>query len=119
EPAVRQSASGGLSNNRPGMINREAVTMMRMDDEPQVMDTQSHQGSNVVIGPGVVLQGRYEIQAILGDGGMGRVFAARDRLKDEDVAIKVLRNELLSSAAARGRFISEAKVSCKLAHPNI
>lgn len=99
-------------------VNRDAVTIMRVDDlaesEPQV-----HQGSNVVIGPGVVLQGRYEIQAVLGDGGMGRVFAARDRLKDEEVAIKVLRNELLSSAAARGRFLSEAKVSCKLAHPNI
>ena len=104
EPATRQ-------------VNREAVTMMRMDDaEPE---SQSHHGSNVVIGPGVVLQGRYEIQAVLGDGGMGRVFAARDRLKDEEVAIKVLRNELLSSAAARGRFLSEAKVSCKLAHPNI
>ncbi len=104
EPATRQ-------------VNREAVTMMRMDDAEQ--EAQTHHGSNVVIGPGVVLQGRYEIQAVLGDGGMGRVFAARDRLKDEEVAIKVLRNELLSSAAARGRFLSEAKVSCKLAHPNI
>src|SRR3546814_13859170 len=73
--------------------------------------SQTHHGSNVVIGPGVGLQGRYEIHAVLGDGGMGRVFAARDRLKDEEVAIKVLRNELLSSAAARGRFLSEAKVS--------
>ena len=104
EPATRQ-------------VNREAVTMMRMDDAEA--EAQTHHGSNVVIGPGVVLQGRYEIQAVLGDGGMGRVFAARDRLKDEEVAIKVLRNELLSSAAARGRFLSEAKVSCKLAHPNI
>jgi tRNA A-37 threonylcarbamoyl transferase component Bud32 len=105
EPATRQ-------------VNREAVTMMRMDEagEPE---TQVHHGSNVVIGPGVVLQGRYEIQAVLGDGGMGRVFAARDRLKDEEVAIKVLRNELLSSNAARTRFLAEAKVSCKLAHPNI
>jgi tRNA A-37 threonylcarbamoyl transferase component Bud32 len=123
EPATRQvSRSSGMGRE---MVNREAVTMMRSADdedvlpEPQTYQTQSHQGSNVVIGPGVVLQGRYEIQAVLGDGGMGRVFAARDRLKDEEVAIKVLRNELLSSAAARGRFLSEAKVSCKLAHPNI
>lgn len=120
EPATRQVSRSGAG------VNREAVTMMRAADdeddvlpEPQTYQTQSHQGSNVVIGPGVVLQGRYEIQAVLGDGGMGRVFAARDRLKDEEVAIKVLRNELLSSAAARGRFLSEAKVSCKLAHPNI
>jgi hypothetical protein len=120
EPATRQvNRSGAGVKNRSG-VNREAVTMMRAADdeddvrpEPQVHEShQTHQGSNVVIGPGVVLQGRYEIQAVLGDGGMGRVFAAKDRLKDEEVAIKVLRNELLSSAAARGRFLSEAKVSC-------
>jgi len=67
----------------------------------------------------MLLMGRYRIESVLGDGGMGRVFAARDQLKDEEVAIKVLRSELLSSVAARGRFLSEAKVSCRLAHPNI
>jgi tRNA A-37 threonylcarbamoyl transferase component Bud32 len=71
------------------------------------------------IGSGAVLLGRYSIESVLGDGGMGRVYAARDQLKEEDVAIKVLRSELLSSVAARGRFLSEAKVSCRLAHPNI
>ena len=50
---------------------------------------------------------------------MGNVYAARDRLKDEDVAIKVLRQDLLFSTAAKDRFLAEAKVSCNLSHPNI
>jgi serine/threonine protein kinase len=50
---------------------------------------------------------------------MGNVYAARDRLKDEDVAIKVLRQDLLFSTAAKERFLAEAKVSCNLSHPNI
>ena len=69
--------------------------------------------------PGAVLSSRLEIGALLGQGGMGNVYAARDRLKDEDVAIKVLRQDLLFSTAAKDRFLAEAKVSCSLSHPNI
>jgi serine/threonine protein kinase len=69
--------------------------------------------------PGAVLSSRLEIGALLGQGGMGNVYAARDRLKDEDVAIKVLRQDLLFSTAAKDRFLAEAKVSCNLSHPNI
>jgi serine/threonine protein kinase len=69
--------------------------------------------------PGAVISSRLEIGALLGSGGMGNVYAARDRLKDEDVAIKVLRQDLLFSTAAKERFLAEAKVSCNLSHPNI
>jgi serine/threonine protein kinase len=95
-------------------VDGNSVTPVRSESDPATTIMPPS-----VIRPGVLLQGRYEIETMLGDGGMGRVYAARDRLKDEDVAIKVLRNELLSSMAARGRFLSEAKVSCRLAHPNI
>lgn len=69
--------------------------------------------------PGAVIADRLEIGALLGEGGMGSVYAARDRLKGEDVAIKVLRRDLQFSAAAKDRFLAEAKVSCNLSHPNI
>ncbi len=69
--------------------------------------------------PGVLLSGRFEVGPMLGQGGMGNVYAARDRLKDEGVAIKVLRQDLLFSDAAKDRFLAEAKVSCNLSHPNI
>jgi len=69
--------------------------------------------------PGMVLAERLEIGPLLGHGGMGNVYAAHDRLKDEDVAIKVLRQDLSLSATAKERFLAEAKVSCSLSHPNI
>ncbi|HWK51223.1 MAG TPA: serine/threonine-protein kinase, partial [Steroidobacter sp.] len=69
--------------------------------------------------PGAVISDRLEIGNLLGQGGMGNVYAARDRLKDEDVAIKVLRQDLQFSIAAKDRFLAEAKVSCSLSHPNI
>lgn len=68
---------------------------------------------------GAVIAGRLELQELLGQGGMGNVYAARDRLKDEDVAIKVLRQDYQFSSAAKERFLAEAKVSCSLSHPNI
>lgn len=69
--------------------------------------------------PGSVIANRLEIGDLLGEGGMGCVFAARDRLRAEDVAIKVLRQDLQFSMAAKDRFLAEAKVSCNLSHPNI
>lgn len=71
------------------------------------------------IAPGDLLGGRIEVGELLGSGGMGTVYAARDRLKQEDIAIKVLRQDLLSNQSAGKRFLAEAKLSCSLAHPNI
>lgn len=68
---------------------------------------------------GAVIADRLEIGHLLGQGGMGNVYAARDRLKQEDVAIKVLRQDLQFSIAAKDRFLAEAKMSCSLSHPNI
>jgi serine/threonine protein kinase len=100
--------------------NDSSATVMRTD----AMRTELAQGTPqhetlVRMEPGAVLSSRLEIGALLGQGGMGNVYAARDRLKDEDVAIKVLRQDLLFSTAAKERFLAEAKVSCNLSHPNI
>jgi serine/threonine protein kinase len=68
---------------------------------------------------GSIISDRLEIGEMLGQGGMGYVYAARDRLRNEDVAIKVLRQDLLFSSAAKERFLAEARVSSNLSHPNI
>jgi serine/threonine protein kinase len=97
--------------------NASAATVMRTGTE---IAQQTPQTDTLIrMEPGAVLSSRLEIGALLGQGGMGNVYAARDRLKDEDVAIKVLRQDLLFSTAAKERFLAEAKVSCNLSHPNI
>jgi serine/threonine protein kinase len=96
--------------------NDSSATVMRTAAE---VAQPTPQETLIRMEPGAVLSSRLEIGALLGQGGMGNVYAARDRLKDEDVAIKVLRQDLLFSTAAKERFLAEAKVSCNLSHPNI
>jgi TolB-like protein len=63
--------------------------------------------------------GPYEILGLLGVGGMGEVYRARDTRLDRTVAIKVLPAELASSAHGLARFHREARAVAALNHPNI
>jgi serine/threonine-protein kinase len=63
--------------------------------------------------------GPYGIVALIGAGGMGEVYRARDTRLNRDVAIKVLPEHLAEDAEALARFRSEAMAVAALAHPNI
>ncbi len=63
--------------------------------------------------------GPYEVIAILGVGGMGEVYRARDRKLDRDVAIKILPDALVGDPERIARFEREAKTLAALNHPNI
>lgn len=64
--------------------------------------------------------GRYEITRVLGRGGMGVVYAARDPDLDRTVAIKVLRDgEGGGTEGARARLLREARAMARLNHPNV
>src|SRR5947208_2170803 len=63
--------------------------------------------------------GPYEVVALLGRGGMGEVWRARDPRLNRDVAIKALPAEFARDPERRARFDSEARVLATLNHPNI
>src|SRR5947209_2784687 len=63
--------------------------------------------------------GPYEIQSLLGAGGMGEVYRARDTRLRRDVAIKVLPVSLLHDPERLRRFEQEAQAAAALNHPNI
>jgi serine/threonine-protein kinase len=62
---------------------------------------------------------RYEVLSLLGSGGMGTVYMARDRELDEIVALKVLRDEAVSQAGALELFRREVKLARRVTHPNV
>ena len=68
--------------------------------------------------PGSLL-GSYQIVSLLGAGGMGEVYHARDTRLQRDVAIKVLSASLAQAPEALARFEREALSVAKLSHPNI
>ena len=65
------------------------------------------------------LDGKYEIESVLGVGGMGMVFAARRILVGDQVALKVLYPRLLESPLQRDLFRDEAIASARLSHRNV
>src|SRR5262245_8588788 len=70
------------------------------------------------LGPGTRL-GPYEILSLLGAGGMGEVYRARDGRLQRDVAVKVLPTAFSSDPERLGRFEQEARAAAALNHPNI
>lgn len=61
---------------------------------------------------------RYELGAPLGSGGMARVFAAMDRRLQRQVAVKLIREELVTDETARARLLHEARAAATFQHPN-
>lgn len=71
------------------------------------------------LGPGTVLDGKYEILSRLGGGGMGDVFKARHLHLDAFRCIKVMKEGMLQDEGYRARFLREARLATQIHHPNI
>ena len=74
-------------------------------------------GSSITVG--AVVDGKYRVDAIIGQGGMGAVFRAWDVRLERPVAIKVVRADLISDPDSRARFNRESKIVARLQHPSI
>jgi serine/threonine protein kinase len=75
-------------------------------------------GRTLPLPAGTLIAKRYEIQAVIGRGGMGMVYRVRDQTLEETVALKVLRADLTEGELAR-RFRSEIKVARRVGHRNV
>jgi len=69
--------------------------------------------------PGAVVDGRYKVEELLGAGGMGEVYKARDTSLNRWVCLKTLRPELLRDRTSAERFKREAQSMARVAHPGV
>ena len=65
------------------------------------------------------LQGRYEIEELIGVGGMAFVYKAKDTVEERSVAVKILKDEFLTNEEFTRRFKNESKAIAIMSHPNI
>src|SRR5262245_51328300 len=63
--------------------------------------------------------GPYEVQTLLGAGGMGEVYRARDTRLQRLVALKVLRSDKVTDLDRQSRLLQEARAASALQHPHI
>jgi serine/threonine protein kinase len=70
------------------------------------------------LAPGAVLGG-CRIDAVVGRGGMGVGYRARQLNLDRDVAVKVIAPELVEDPQSRKRFLTEARAAGAIEHPNV
>ena len=66
-----------------------------------------------------VLAERYELEKIIGEGGMATVWRARDVRLDRPVAVKLMADKISNDADFRARFLQEARAAASISHPNI
>jgi serine/threonine-protein kinase len=97
----------------------ECGTNISSDKEGHPAFTESLESPTFVVTPGTVLVDRYEIQEKIGEGGMGEVYRAQDRILDRQVAIKVLPSVFAMDKERLARFEREAKLLAALNHTNI
>ena len=84
---------------------------------PQDGAELAHDGIDPLVG--TVLAERYQIESVIGEGGIGRVYRARHVRMSRRYAIKVPFGELAYDTKVRARFLQEAEATSRLQHPNV
>jgi serine/threonine-protein kinase len=116
EPAAQRAILGGFSYYPVSLEMAIRVTgLPAAEAEP----AEAAQATLSEVAPGSLLGRRFEILSVLGAGGMGVVYKARDRELDDLVALKMLKRQVADDADLLARLRSEIKLARKITHPNV
>jgi eukaryotic-like serine/threonine-protein kinase len=123
EPAARGPFLAEACRDDPD-LRHEVESLLAHEHTPLVVDQEMLGVAAVVfeglsrLEPGTAV-GPYFVKALLGAGGMGEVYRARDTKLNRDVALKVLPDSFTRDPDRLARFAREAQVLASLNHPNI
>lgn len=87
--------------------------------QPPELETAAPSNEHDIHSTGELLSGRYQIEAFLGSGAMGKVYRAEHVLMKKTVAVKVLHPEMMQNAEVVKRFQLEAQAAGNIKHPNV
>jgi serine/threonine-protein kinase len=110
-----------VATNDPGIGQGDPLGSMRRSPEEDPLNP-SDQGAFIHeagVREGDVLDGKYQVERILGAGGMGVVVTARNIALDTRVALKFLRPEMLGNSDAMARFGREARAAAKITSEHV
>ena len=113
---VREARASAGATLRPSSEHLSASESVKAD--PSSSDTLALEKRGNVFLPGI-RPDRYQFLSVLGAGGMGEVYLARDLRLDRKVALKVLAEKYTDNSEWLRRFVREAKAASALNHPNI
>ncbi len=87
------------------------------DGEPLITSSSWNPSANPLLG--TVIDKRYEVLEVLGEGGMGTVYRVRHVALGRQFALKALRRDMSTDAELAARFIQEAKAAAAVVHPGV
>src|SRR5262249_11900778 len=117
-PFIREASAGDSD------LRRQVESLLAEDDQSGVLDTPIQiavgevLNDNAAVQPGTFI-GPYRVDTLLGVGGMGELYRARDQQLHRDVAIKILPAPFANDSDRLARFKREAQVLASLNHPNV
>jgi tetratricopeptide (TPR) repeat protein len=103
------------------LLQADEAADSRYLESPLIDNSAPHRirSSEPALRPGTLLDKRFSILRLVGEGGMGQVYEARDRELRVSVALKVIRPEIASHPEAVARFRQEVRLARRITHPNI
>ena len=116
-PAEGATAKGQPPAPAPGTVpGRPASGAFKSQDSPSLEPPPAPPG---VLSPGTVVDGKYDIESVLGEGGMGVVYLARDIHTEVPVVVKAIRSEYAHRPEFKSRILAEGRALATIDHNNV